>query len=329
MFQHVILPNGRTTTALGFGCASLFRIPDTEQRQRLLDIAVDGGIRHFDVARLYGLGQSEAELANLLYRHPGQLTVATKFGLGDSRPPSRAARRQGGMRKLLRAAPGLRSVARRLYSGGMVSRDFSSSNCRLSLQTSLNQLGVEEVDLLLLHEPTPTDWIDPELELTLQEFQQTGWIGGHGLSGAWPDLERLMAIRPSLLGGLVQWEDDLHEPAPAREAISTAPPRLLSRFGRIRRSMMKIRQAFKAVPQLQHHWSERLNLNLVDADALGAALLGAALASYPGELLLYASTDADRLSRTLAWLNDPPWKAADAIAFEAFWRPHTCPLILP
>jgi hypothetical protein len=43
-------------------------------------------------------------------------------------------------------------------------------------------------------------------------------------------------------------------------------------------------------------------------------LLGAALASYTAELLLYASTNAVGFGRTLAWLNDPPWKAAEAIA---------------
>jgi hypothetical protein len=65
---------------------------------------------------------------------------------------------------------------------------FQFPHFRFSLQISLNQLGVEAVELLLLFKHTSTDWIDPELELTLQEFQQSGLIGGHGLSGAWPDL---------------------------------------------------------------------------------------------------------------------------------------------
>jgi D-threo-aldose 1-dehydrogenase len=329
MLDLFVLPNGRTSTALGFGCASLLRLTTSGDRQRLLDCAVDHGIRHFDVARLYGLGLAEAELAPLLRRHRSQLTLATKFGLGDAGPPSAASQRQGSLRQLLRLLPGLVPMARRLYGRSMVLRNFSAAHCRQSLHTSLCQLGLEAVDLFLLHEPTTADCIDPNLEATLQDLQREGLIGSYGLSGAWPDCEQLMATRPALAGALVQWEDDLLEPGPAREAFPTGPPRLLGRFGRIRRSLVKIQQSFAAVPQLQHHWSERLNLHLADADALGAALLGAALASYPGELLLYASTDADRLGRTLAWLNDPPWQAADAIAFETFWRSHSSPSTLP
>jgi hypothetical protein len=321
MLQFVTLPSGRPTTALGFGCASLLRIPDKEQRQRLLDIAFDGGIRHFDVARLYGLGQAEAELANLLRRHPGQISVATKFGLGDARPPNKAARHQGGLRRLLRSAPGLRSVVRRVYSGGLVPRNFGTTHCRLSLETSLSQLGVDAVDLLLLHEPNPRDLLDLDLEYILKEFQQKGLIGGYGLSGAWPDFEHLMTERPALAGGLVQWEDDMFEPEPTLEAFSSEPSRLLGRFGRVRRSLVKIKQALEAVPQLQHYWSDRMNINLADSISLGVTLIGAALAKYPSELLLYSSTDADRLSKTLILLNNPPWHITDAIAFEEFWRP--------
>ena len=69
MLPDITLSTGRNTTALGFGCASLMRLPEARDRQRLLDLAVDLGIRHFDGARLYGLGQVEGELGALLRRH--------------------------------------------------------------------------------------------------------------------------------------------------------------------------------------------------------------------------------------------------------------------
>lgn len=321
MLPALILPNGRSTSALGFGCASLLRLPDSADRQRLLAIAVEYGIRHFDVARLYGLGLSEAELAPMLRHHRGQLTLATKFGLGEATPPSPATRRQGGFRRLLRILPALRPLARRVYGTRMVPRDFSAEHARRSLHTSLSQLGVESVDLLLLHEPAPADVIDPELEATLQEFQQEGLIGGFGLSGLWPDCRDLVQARPGLAGRWLQWEDDLLKVAPALSSLPFGSTGGHGRFGRIRRTLQPIRQAFEAVPQLQRHWSDRLNCSLADGTVLAAALLGAALASDPGGLLLYATTDAERLARTLTLLHDPPWPAAEAIAFEAFWRP--------
>lgn len=321
MLPALTLPNGRSTSALGFGCASLLRLPDPADRQRILATAVEYGIRHFDVARLYGLGLAEAELAPLLRHHRGQLTLATKFGLGDVAPPSSASRRQGGLRRLLRALPALRPLARRLYGGRLVPRNFSAAQARRSLHTSLRQLGVESVDLLLLHEPTPADAINPELEATLNDLQQQGLIGNSGLSGLWPDCSDLIQARPGLAGRWLQWEDDVMEVVPDLASLPSGSLAGHGRFGRIRRSLQPIRQAFEAVPQLQHYWSERLNCSLADGTVLAAALLGAALATDPSGLLLYATTDADRLARTLRLLHDPPWSAAEAIAFEAFWRP--------
>lgn len=331
MLPAITLPSGRRTTALGFGCASLMRLPAASDRQRLLDLAVDLGICHFDGARLYGLGQVEAELGALMHRHSGRLTAATKCGLGDAQPPSVAAQRQGGLRRLLQLVPGLRPLARRVYGSRMVRRDFSAAHCLRSLQTSLGQLGLEAVDLLLLHEPCPTDAMDPAMEACLKDWQRQGLIGGYGISGLPDPTFSLWRQRPGLAPHILQWEDNLHEPQPLSQLPAMQAPPLWGRFGRIRRSLQPICEAFAAVPQLQRRWSDRLNLDLSESNALVAALLGAALATYPGDLLLFASTDPVRLRRIVPLLHAPPWDAAEAIAFERFWRPpgdpspSTCP----
>jgi diketogulonate reductase-like aldo/keto reductase len=321
MLRAITFPNGRRTTSLGFGCASLMRLPTARDRQQLLDLAVDLGIRHFDVARLYGLGQVEAELAGLLHRHPGQLTLATKCGLGSALPPAAAAQSQGGLRRILQLAPGLRPLARRFYGSRMMPRDFSVGHCKLSLQTSLAQLGLESVDLLLLHEPGPADALDPALEACMLDWQRQGLIGGYGLSGLPSPTFSLWRQRPGLAPNMLQWEDNLLEPQPLAQLSAMEEPVLRSRFGRIRRSLQPIQKAFAAVPQLQRHWSERLNFDLAESDALVAALLGAALAAHPNDLLLFATTNPDRLRRLLSLLQTPPWDAAEAIAVERFWRP--------
>jgi D-threo-aldose 1-dehydrogenase len=325
MLPAITLPNGRATTSLGFGCASLMRLPEVGDRQRLLDLAVDLGICHFDTARLYGLGQAEAELGALFRRHPGQITAATKCGLGDVQPPSAAVQRQGGLRRLLQLAPSLRPLARRIYGSRMVRRDFNVAHCRRSLETSIGQLGLEVVDLLLLHEPGPADAVDPAMEACLQDWQRQGLIGGYGISGLPEPTLSLWRQRPGLAPHILQWEDDLLEPQPLGQLPAMQAPQLSGRFGRIRRSLQPIQQAFAAVPQLQRHWSDRLNLDLAEPNALVAALLGAALATSPADLLLFASTDPDRLRRIVSLLHSPPWDAAEAIAFEHFWRPPVDP----
>lgn len=329
MLPFITLPNKRITTALGFGCSSLLRLPEAIDRERLLDLSVELGIRHFDVARLYGLGQAEAELGALLRRHPGQLTVATKSGLGEAKPSTAAGRRQGGVRRLLQLAPGLRPLARRVYGTRIVRRDFSKDHCRLSLETSLGQLGLESIDLLLLHEPGPADVVDPAIEACLQDWQRQGLIGGYGISGLPDQTISLYRQRPGLAPHILQWEDDLLELQPSVQLPTSQESQIRGRFGRIRRSLLAIQQAFTAVPQLQRHWSDRLNLDLAEPNALVAALLGAALAAYPIDLLLFASTDPHRLRCIVSLLQAPPWDAAEAIAFEYFWRPPVYPASSP
>ena len=322
MLPEITLPNGRRSSALAFGCASLLRLPEVSEQQRLLDQAVDLGIRHFDVARLYGLGQAEAELGALLHRHPGQLTLASKCGLGDAAPPSAAVQRQGLARRVLQKAPWLRPLARRLHGQALVSRDFSAPHCSRSLTTSLQQLGVESLDLLLLHEPQPTDWLDPALEECLADLQQQGLIGGYGISGDLQASLGLIRDRPGLAPHVLQWEDSGLDPEPQELGDASRSRRLHGRFGRIRCSLPIIQRSFQAVPQLQRHWSDRLGLDLSETQALVAALLAASLAAHPADLLLFSTISTERLQRIMQLLQAPPWTVQELIAFDQFWR-HT------
>ena len=325
MLPSITLSTGRCTTALGFGCSSLMRLPEVRDRQRLLDLVADLGIRHFDVSRLYGLGQVEGEIGALLRRHSGHFTVATKCGLGEAHPPSASVQRQGGLRRILQLAPGIRPLVRRFYGRCIVRRDFTAGHCLLSLQTSLSQLGLESVDLLLLHEPTPFDAVDQTLEVFLQDSQRQGLIGGYGISGLPGPSLALWRQRPGLAPHLLQLEDNLLTTEPPAFSATEEYPALRGRFGRIRLSLQPIQQAFAAVPQLQRFWSDRLNLFLGEPNSLVAALLGAGLAGFPNDLLLFATTDPDRLRRILSLLHSPPWDASEAIAFERFWRSHSDP----
>src|ERR1035441_2411463 len=92
---------GRTTTRLGFGCSSLMGAMGRRESSAMLEAAFDAGIRHFDVAPMYGFGQAEGCLGEFLGRHRGEVTVTTKYGI----PPVRSqgwmglARRAAGARR--------------------------------------------------------------------------------------------------------------------------------------------------------------------------------------------------------------------------------------
>src|SRR5215471_17656300 len=78
--MQLILPTGRRTTRLGFGCA-FSRSVSKSDAARCLDAAFDAGIRHFDVAPSYADGAAEGYLGNFLKRHNARMTVTTKYGI--------------------------------------------------------------------------------------------------------------------------------------------------------------------------------------------------------------------------------------------------------
>src|ERR1017187_8275756 len=51
---------GRRTTRLGFGCSSLMGAMGRKESVAMLEAAFDAGVRHFDVAPMYGFGQAES-----------------------------------------------------------------------------------------------------------------------------------------------------------------------------------------------------------------------------------------------------------------------------
>jgi D-threo-aldose 1-dehydrogenase len=84
-------------TALGFGSANLFRLPSGAQRVQVLRAAYHAGVRHFDVAPLYGLGLAESEIGRFARGRGDTITIATKFGIAPARLarcPGRSQRTQ-------------------------------------------------------------------------------------------------------------------------------------------------------------------------------------------------------------------------------------------
>lgn len=66
--------------SLGFGCAAL-PVDQPRIARAILDHAFELGIRHFDVARLYGYGEAERILGDFLRGIRSEVTITTKCGL--------------------------------------------------------------------------------------------------------------------------------------------------------------------------------------------------------------------------------------------------------
>ncbi|MFI7604624.1 aldo/keto reductase [Micromonospora sp. NPDC049366] len=174
-----------TVSGLGLGCAQLGNlytsIGDADAAATVA-AAWDCGIRYFDTAPHYGLGLSERRLGDALRGLPrAAYTVSTKVGRLLVPDPGGADRRD---------PEGFDVAAdhRRVW-------DFTADGVRRSLDASLARLGLDRIDIVLIHDPEDHQ----EAALTqaypaLHELRAQGVVGAIGVgSKDWRVLHRFVA----------------------------------------------------------------------------------------------------------------------------------------
>ena len=183
---------GIETSALGFGCANLYRLPGAAQRVQILGTAYDAGVRHFDVAPMYGLGLAEPEIGRFARGRRDSITIATKFGIAPTRLARCLGRGQRPARKILEVLPALHSQARKKAAGPQsgpagtllyAAEGYHPAAARRSLERSLDALGTEYIDLFLLHDPVPGSVRSEDVRCCLEDARSAGLIRAWGIAG--------------------------------------------------------------------------------------------------------------------------------------------------
>jgi D-threo-aldose 1-dehydrogenase len=129
-------------TEYSFGGApigNLFTEVTDDDARATVDAAWDGGIRMFDTAPHYGLGLSERRLGDALrHRRREEYVISTKVGrvLRPASPPY-----------------GLDAGGFGVLADHVREFDFSADGVRRSLEASLLRLGLDRVDIALIHDP--------------------------------------------------------------------------------------------------------------------------------------------------------------------------------
>ncbi len=168
-----------TRFALGTApIGNMFTPVADEDAAAAIQAAWDLGVRYFDTAPLYGHGLSEARLGAALRTLPrDELVVSTKVGrllvprTGEGEPT------------IFRDVPPCEPVF-----------DFSADGVERSLDESLERLGLDRVDVLLVHDPD--DHLDQALAETLPRLARMRADGrvraiGAGMNQS-PALERIV-----------------------------------------------------------------------------------------------------------------------------------------
>ena len=106
-------------SAVSLGCMRMHGMEEGRV-DAIMDTALENGINFFDHADIYGAGKAERNFGAYLKRHPGvrdQIVLQTKCGIHDKQ------------------------------------YDFSKEHILKSVDGSLARLGVDSIDVLLLHRP--------------------------------------------------------------------------------------------------------------------------------------------------------------------------------
>ncbi len=169
-----------SVTELGLGTAplgDLFQMVEDDEAAAIIGAAWDGGVRYFDTSPWYGRGQAEHRVGRALYRKPrGEFVISSKIGRVLRRP--------------LKPGP-----IKDQWLGGLQFKpvfDYSYDGVMRSFEDSLQRLGVNSIDLLLIHDldiwshrsPANVDAYFCELATSgwraLEELRDSGAIKGIG-----------------------------------------------------------------------------------------------------------------------------------------------------
>jgi aryl-alcohol dehydrogenase-like predicted oxidoreductase len=190
--DYVTLASGLPASSrLGFGCGSVMGRVGRAQSLRAIEMALDAGVTHFDVARSYGYGEAEALVGEALRGRRDKVVIASKFGLNPPRSAGALRALKPIAQQLAASIPGMRGVLRTLVGGAAQSGDrFSVAAAEASLGRSLAALGTDYLDILFLHDCAATDLSD-ELSGWLDAQIAAGKIRAYGIA---TDIDTAVAL---------------------------------------------------------------------------------------------------------------------------------------
>jgi len=285
-------------TRLSYGTSKLFRLHSSRERQRLLESAFDAGIRHFDTARSYGLGDAEREVGDFAGRHRGEITVASKFGLRVTQAGRWFKPLQQIARRIVGFMPGLRRYITRQASALVGPSNFDLPTARMSLATSLRALNLPCIDILFLHEPTIASGVTAALSDFLMEARDRGEIRTWGLSGPLPDILPVQDAFPTL-APVLQYEcSALLRPGLSRVEGPQIP------YAPFATALDAIAERLVQSPAAAAAWRRDINLP-TDRHAIAGLLLADALHQPHDHPVVFSTTRVDHLHRLMAAAYDP------------------------
>ena len=163
--KEIIMSNGNIKASeIGLGCMRLSTMDKTSVN-KLINTALKCGINFFDHADIYGNYTVEEKFGEAIKKRPdlrNKMQIITKCGIIYKSETARV----------------------KYY-------DYSKEHIKGQVEKSLKYMGVDHIDTLLLHRPSP--FMDPaEISRAFEELKEEGKVRTFGVSNFLPDEFRLL-----------------------------------------------------------------------------------------------------------------------------------------
>jgi D-threo-aldose 1-dehydrogenase len=291
---------GRKTTRLGYGCSSLMGAMGRKESLAMLECAFDAGVRHFDVAPMYGFGQAEICLGGFLARHRSDVTVTTKYGIPPAKNQGLIGVARSIARPIVKLLPGLKkglSQVAGAATGSSEKASFTVAQAKASLDRSLAELKTDRIDVWLLHEVEASDLSDDRLLRLLEDSVAAGTIGTFGVGSGGLKIGALLAARPEYCP-VVQFEWSVMDP----QVPSMASFRIHHRA--LTDNFRTLHAELAADTTRCTRWSAAVDADLADTETLASLMLKASLVENPEAVILFSSKSPTHMRHNVAVAQD-------------------------
>jgi aryl-alcohol dehydrogenase-like predicted oxidoreductase len=305
----------RAKQRLGFGCGQLYGGRTRKDSMRLLETAIDSGITYFDTARLYGNGEAEYLLGELMPRHRDKVVLASKGGILPRRN-SLSKRIYDKASRIARKVPTLQRFIPKPVPAEPTFGVFGVADLRRSVETSLRALRTDHLDIFLLHECGFDNATDPDVIELLESLENEGKIRGWGTATS---LEATAALAQanSVRISLFQFPSNAWcRNVDKIRSLTKAPLITHSVLGA---SFGSLVVALREDPRVRAK-AMALDVDPDDGPALAERLVADAIQANPDGVVLFSTSKIEHILSNLTAKHMAPEKVSAAIELVEYFK---------
>lgn len=317
MISKKIFPDKRTDSLsvgnFGFGCVGLTALDHKADALELLEKTYEMGIRHFDVARLYGMGVCEEILGEFARSHRSEIIICTKYGLSPPAVAGHVPTLQS-IKRILKKVPFVDRVVRKRIADLAPKPNYGRDAAERALEISLAALKTDYLDIWLLHEARIEDLLDDDLISYLSSIQEKGIVRCFGIGSAFHKIASSKGPIPDIFQ-VMQFENSLIEQN-FTSNISHLEQRYCITHSALK-SLPNIRALLGANKDIVRRFQDEHGFDLSNIRVICSILLAWAAYQNPHGLVLFGSTSITHIESNLRLICDPLLTCKVVNDFEA------------